>query len=70
MPKIIKGYEGFGPEKGKIVRAEDALAYATERCGIRSIDTTAPDAAEFMEMLVEWFYSGNWVTVCEEDDDE
>lgn len=70
MPKNLKGYEGFATEKGKFVRTEDALAYATERCGIRSIDTTAPDAAEFMEMLVEWFYSGNWVRVYEEDDDD
>ena len=62
----IKGYEGIGPEKGKFVRTEDALIYATERCGIRKIDVTAPDAAEFMEMLVEWFFSGNWVKVYED----
>ena len=66
----IKGYEGIGPENGKFVRAEDALIYASERCGIRKIDVTAPDAAEFMEMLVEWFFSGNWVTVCEDGDND
>ena len=59
----IKGYEGIGSEAGKFVRAEDAFIYATERCGIRKIDVTAPDAEEFMEMLVEWFYSGNWIGV-------
>ena len=68
MPKNLKGYEGFATEKGKFVRAEDALAYAAERCGIRSIDTTAPDADEFKEMLVDWFFSGNWLKV--NDDEE
>ena len=59
----IKGYEGIGPEAGKFIRIEDAFTYACERCGIRKIDVTALDADEFMEMLVEWFYSGNWIGV-------
>ena len=69
MPKNIRGYEGFGPEKGKFVCAENALCYASEQCGITLTNPDAPDAENFKEMLVEWFFSGNWVAVYEEDDD-
>lgn len=30
----IIGYRGVGPERGKYIETEDALAYAMERCGI------------------------------------
>ena len=50
-------YEGIGPEQGTVVSQEDAYAYALERC----LSGTAEDKQEFREMLVEWFYSGNWI---------
>lgn len=49
------GYRGIGPEQGICVKAEDAYSYAFSRC------LHGPDNEEFREMLVEWFYSGNWI---------
>ena len=49
-------HEGIGPEQGTIVNDEDAYAYALERC----LSGTEEDKQDFKEMLVEWFYSGNW----------
>lgn len=57
--KESKGYEGIGQEKGTFVKEEDAYAYALERC----INGTPEDKKEFQEMLVEWYYSGNWIKV-------
>lgn len=48
---------GFGPEKGTFVSEDKAYDYALERCLHGSED----DQKEFREMLVEWFYSGNWI---------
>lgn len=48
---------------GVFVPDEDAFNYALERCteivppGIRSIKWTQ----EFRKMLVEWFFSGDWI---------
>ena len=44
-------------EDGKIVEDEKAFTYAFERC----TKGTEEDIKEFKEMLVEWFYSGNWI---------
>lgn len=52
-----KGYEGIGLEEGIHVNEEDAYSYALERC----TKGTPEDIKEFREMLVEWYYSGNWV---------
>lgn len=49
-------YEGIGPEQGTIVTEDEAYPYALERC----LKGTESDRREFKEMLVEWFYSGNW----------
>lgn len=49
-------------EEGLIVEEEQAFDYALERC----LSGTQEDRKEFREMLVEWFYSGNWI---EEDED-
>lgn len=43
----------------KFVSDEDAYAYAFECC----TNGTDEDVKEFQEMLVEWFYSGNWTRV-------
>lgn len=55
------GYTEIGT--GIFIAEEDAFNYAIEQCvkcvsrGFRDIDWTD----EFKEMIVEWFYSGNWV---------
>lgn len=53
------GYEGIGPEKGIFVKKEDAYAYALER----STKGTEEEVRAFQEMLMEWYYSGNWIKV-------
>lgn len=50
-------YIGIGPEDGTVVEDNQAFDYALERC----LNGTPDDRKEFREMLVEWFYSGNWV---------
>lgn len=59
------GWRGFGPNEGKFVEAGDAFTYVCKQVGIAIFEHTAPDAAEFKEMLVDWYFSGNWVTVYE-----
>ena len=53
-------YVGLGPENGKIIAEENALSYAMECCGIVKIGN-GPDWPEFSNMLIDWFYSGNWI---------
>ena len=60
-----KGYKGIGPNAGKFIPADDAFTYAKMCCGVLTYNDEAPDAKEFEEMLVEWFYSGNWIEVTE-----
>ena len=49
-------YEGFGPEEGKSIEEEFAFGYAMERIMAEPEETKA-----FKDMVVEWFYSGNWI---------
>lgn len=63
----IAGYSGTGPNAGIFVAADDALDFASERCGIRFEDTGAPDFDEFLEMFEEWFFS-SWVKEVATDD--
>lgn len=58
-----KGMTGT-PEEGHVVEGALAYDYALERC----LKGTEEDREELREMLVEWFYSGNWIE--EEDDGE
>lgn len=50
-------YYGIGAEHGTFVDDGQAYDYALERC----LNGTQKDQEEFREMLVEWFYSGNWI---------
>lgn len=50
-------YVGIGPERGNSVDSSEAYEYALDRC------LNGPDHEEFREMLLEWFYSGNWKEV-------
>ena len=52
----MKGYLGIGPEEGTFVPEDKAYQYALERC----LHGPKDDREEFREMLLEWFYSGNW----------
>lgn len=51
------GYIGIGPEEGTFVPEQMAYTYAMERCQTG----TEEEVKEFREMLVEWYYSGNWI---------
>ena len=50
-----KGYHEMGTNV--FVPEEDAYEYAFDRC----LNGTEEEQKEFKLMLVEWFYSGNWV---------
>ena len=50
-------FKGIGPEEGTIVNEGDPYAYALERC----LRGKPKEQKEFREMLVEWYYSGNWI---------
>lgn len=73
-------YVGIGPEYGKRIQDENAFMYAMERITTDSQDmeefkkefmpfgkVSLPDLEDFRELLVEWFYSGNWI---KEEEDE
>lgn len=59
--ELLSGWESI--DTGLFVSDEDAFDYALKQCLIaipselHKLDWTQ----EFKEMLVEWFYSGNWV---------
>jgi tRNA nucleotidyltransferase (CCA-adding enzyme) len=50
-----KGYHELGTNV--FVPEEDAYEYALDRC----MNGTEEEQREFKEILVEWFYSGNWI---------
>ena len=50
-------FYGIGPDEGTVIEEEDAYNYALERC----LCGSESDRKEFREMLVEWFFSGNWI---------
>ena len=52
-----KGYIGINKNEGLFIPEEDAYANAFERCTNGSEEMIA----EFKEMLVEWFFSGDWL---------
>lgn len=52
----------YRTEEGTFVEQSEAFAYALERC----LSGTEEEVKEFREMLVEWYYSENWIKV-EED---
>lgn len=58
---MSKVYKGIGPNEGKIVPESVALAYVFERVGVKMVNLVAPEYEEFCEMLVEWYFSGEWI---------
>lgn len=63
-------YRGIGEKNdGIIVKVEDALSYSMERCGLVHTDGgTEDDRDEFDKYIVDWFYSGEWISVYDEDE--
>lgn len=64
----LVGWRGIACNSGEFVAAEDGFGYVCQQVGIDAFDETAPDATEFKEMLVEWYFSGNWIEVYERGD--
>lgn len=50
-----------------VVMEEDALDYVLDKLGIELIPTNDIEQEEFKEMVVEWYFSANWI---EEEIDE
>lgn len=50
-------YIGIRSEKDTVIEDDQAYEYALERC----LHGTEEDQEEFQKMLVEWFYSGDWL---------
>lgn len=57
MPVEMTGYIGVGPEDGNFIPESQAYDYALERC----MGGNEEEVKEFREMLVEWYFSGNWI---------
>lgn len=53
----MSGYLGICKESGMFVPEENAYDYALQRCTCGN----QQEQKEFREMLVEWYYSGNWI---------
>ena len=64
----LKGWKGICSKKGTFVPADDGFAYVCEQVGIMAFDYNAPEATDFVESTVEWYFSGNWIEVYEEVD--
>ena len=56
-------YCGINSEQGKRVDDEDAYEYALDRC----LNGSDQDKKEFREMLIEWYFSGDWIRRNEDD---
>lgn len=55
-------YSGLGPEIGKVIEGDDnALAYACTACGVMPLLCWQAVDPAFAEMMLAWFYSGNWI---------
>lgn len=66
---MLKGWEGIGANSGKFVPVEDGFSYVAQAVGIVELDPDAPEAGEFKDELVEWYFSGNWIEI-EENEEE
>lgn len=55
MAKVV--YIGIGPEEGMVVEESEAFEYALRE----SLFGDRKTKEDFRSMLVEWFYSGNFV---------
>ena len=63
-------WQGLGPHRGRFVNGADGFSVACRGGGILELDERAAEAAEFRAMLVEWYFSGNWIWKEETDEHE
>ena len=56
-----KVYKGIGPNAGQIVPESEAFKFALKQVGVLAYECSTPEFDEFKEMLVEWYFSGNWI---------
>ena len=70
MMRDVIGYKGFGPNSGKFIDADVALEYVLAQCGLAVVDSDAPEAAEAMEALEEWYFSDSWTPVYDGDEED
>ena len=61
------GWKGICSNAGKFVPADEGFTYICEQVGIEVFNHSAPEATMFVESTVEWYFSGNWIEVYEED---
>lgn len=56
-------YIGIGKNKPLEVHEDDALSFAMATCGVMRPFSVVPtdETKEFDEMLVEWFFSDDWI---------
>ena len=60
-------YKGICQNKGKEIQKQDALCYTMQHCGIQITNIT-DITKEFAEMLVDWYFSSNWIEVQEDEE--
>ena len=63
----LKGWKGICSNAGKFVPVDEGLAYVFKQVGIMLVNPNAPEADALLE-LVDWYFSGNWIEVYEEDE--
>lgn len=61
-------YIGIGENRGFEVNEQDALCYAMQHCGIQISKPTA-ETKSFLDMLIKWYFSGNWLTESDTDNE-
>lgn len=61
------GWKGILSNIGKFVPANDGLKYVLKQLGVMLINPDDPQEAILTE-LVDWYFSGNWIEVYEEDE--
>lgn len=57
VDEILKEHGYHSITENIFVPESESYQYALERC----LNGTEEDIKEFKDMLVEWFYSGNWI---------
>lgn len=64
-------YVGITRNEGLNVPDDQALGFAMSACGVMrpSFTVRTDDVEAFDKFLVEWFYSGNWIHVVDEEEE-
>ena len=62
-------YVGILSNRGRVLESDaDALAYAFDKCGIEPSESWLFVDEEFGEMMLDWFYSGDWICCSNEEE--